>query len=215
MKKFLTIILAGLLMLGSVNVFATGTADYTVDLSKYGIIKGDPDGNIRLSDNLTRAEAVTLLVRLYGFEPETSEAAPANKFSDMEGHWACNAALIAKGLRIVDKVDGEAFNPDENISAEEFLKMVICLLGYQEVAEQKGGSPHGYIIQASRLGVTKGVSVATGNYITRENAVQILCNSLDVPLMEMTSFGVNNEYTIMNGKNGSEYRSLRTMLEVE
>ena len=213
MKKILSIILASLLMLGAVNVFATDTAE----LSKYGIIKGDPDGNMRLSDNLTRAEAVTLLTRMYGFTPETSAAAPANKFSDMEEHWACNAAMIAKGLRIVDKMDGEAFNPDENIPAEEFIEMVICLLGYQEVANQRGESPHGYIIQASQLGVTKGISVAIGNYITRENAVQILCNSLDVPVMAMTGFNPKdgNTYTIMDGKNGNEYRSLRTMLEAE
>lgn len=217
MKKFLSIILVGLLMLGSVNVFATDTADYTAELKKYGIIKGDPDGNMRLADTLTRAEAVTLLVRVCGFAPEISDAAPANKFSDMEGHWACNAAMIAKGLRIVNKMDGEAFNPDENIPAEEFIKMVICLLGYRDVAEQKNAGPHGYIIQASQLGVTRGVPMALGNYITRENAVQILYNSLDVPVMVMTSFNIKegNEYTIMNGKNGNEYRSLRTMLEVE
>ena len=204
-------------MLGSLNVFETDAAEYTSELSKYGIIKGDPDGSMRLSDNLTRAEAVTLLTRLYGFNPETSDAAPANKFSDMDGHWACNAAMIAKGLRIVDTVDGEAFNPDENIHAEEFIKMVICLLGYQDVAEQRGGSPHGYLMQASQLGVTKGVSVATGNYITREDAVQMLCNSLDIPVMAMTGFNPKegNTYTIMDGKNGNEYRSLRTMLEAE
>lgn len=204
-------------MLGTVNVFATDTADYTADLGKYGVIKGDPDGNMRLSDNLTRAETVTLLTRLYGFNPETSDAAPANKFSDMDGHWACNAAMIAKGLRIVDKRDGEAFNPDENIPAEEFIKMVIGLLGYQEVAEQRGGSSHGYLIQASQLGVTKGVSVSTGNSITRNDAVQLLNNSLDIPLMVMTSFSAtdDNKYTIMNGKNGVEYRTLRTMLEAK
>lgn len=213
MKKFLSIILAGLLILSAINVFATDTEE----LEKYNIIKGDPDGNMRLSDNLTRAEAVTLLTRMYGFTPETSDAAPANKFSDMENHWACNAAMIAKGLRIVDKMDGEAFNPDENIPAEEFIKMVICLLGYQEVAEQRGGSPHGYLIQASQIGVTKGVSVATGRYITREDAVQMLCNSLDIPVMAMTVFNPKggNEYTILDGKNGNEYRSLRTMLETK
>ncbi len=213
MKKILSIILASLLMIGSFNVFATDTAE----LEKYEIIKGDPDGNMRLEDNLTRAEAVTLLTRLYGFTPETSDAAPANNFSDMENHWACNAAMIAKGLRIVDKVDGEAFNPDENIPAEEFIKMVICLLGYQEVAEQQGGSPHGYLIKASQLGVTKGVSVSTGRFVTRSDAVQMLSNSLDIPLMVMTSFSFSeaNEYTIMDGKNGVEYRTLRTMLEAE
>ena len=200
-------------MLGAINVFATDTEE----LEKYNIIKGDPDGNMRLSDNLTRAEAVTLLTRLYGFTPETSDAAPANKFSDMENHWACNAAMIAKGLRIVDKTEGEAFNPDENIPTEEFIKMVICLLGYQDVAEKQGGNPHGYLMQASQLGVTNGVSIATGRYITREDAVHMLYNSLDIPLMAMTSFSLEtgNKYTIMNGKNGTEYRTLRTMLEAE
>jgi len=47
--------------------------------------------------------------------------------------------------------------------------------------------------------------------------VQMLSNSLDIPLMVMTSFSFSeaNEYTIMDGKNGVEYRSLRTMLEAK
>ena len=78
------------------------------------------------------------------------------------------------------------FNPNENITAEEFIKMIVCLLGYQEVAERKGGNPHGYIIQATNLGVTKGIYVDSGNYVTRENAVKIICNSLYIPVMVMT-----------------------------
>lgn len=218
MRKIICILLAVMLILSLnwVNVFAQ-EEDNVSQLSKYNIIKGDPDGKMRLADNLTRAEAVTLLVRLYGFTPETSETVPPNEFSDMETHWACNAAMIAKGLRIVDAEENGAFNPDENITAEEFIKMIVCLLGYQEVAEQKGGIPHGYIMQATNLGVTKGVSVDLGNYVTRENAVKIICNSLDIPIMVMTSFNLNdaNTYTILNGKNGVEFRSLRTMIEEE
>ncbi len=217
MKKLICVVLSMVLMLSvnCVNVFAGEEGDEVSQLREYNIIKGDPDGNIRLFDNLTRAEAVTLLVRLYGFTPETSEGVINNEFSDMEGHWACNAAMIAKGLRIVDAEENAEFNPNENITAEEFIKMVVCLLGYQEVAEQKGGSPHGYIMQASRLGVTKGVSLDLTNYITRENAVQILYNSLDVPIMAMTGFNLDggNTYVILNGKNGIEYRTLRTMIE--
>lgn len=216
MKKFICIILSVILILSlnCVNGFAR-EEDNISQLSKYNIIKGDPDGKMRLADNLTRAEAVTLLVRLYGFTPETSEAVPPNEFLDMEKHWAQNAAMIAKGLRIVDAEKNAVFNPNENITAEEFIKMIVCLLGYQEVAERKGGNPHGYIMQATNLGVTKGISVDSGSYITRENAVQIICNSLDIPIMVMTSFNLKdaNTYTILNGKNGVEFRSLRTMIE--
>ena len=214
MKKILSIILACVLMFASMTVFAEEAVDYVSELNKYSIIKGDPDGDMRLSDNLTRAEAVTLIVRLYGFAPETSAAATANEFSDMENHWACNSAMIAKGLRIIDETKDDTFNPDESIKSEDFIKMIICLLGYKEAAEPRGGYPVGYLINASQIGVTKGVSIATGQYIKRSEAAQLLYNSLDIPLMVLTSFGENSVvYGLLNGEGGKEFRSLRTTLE--
>lgn len=214
MKKILSIILACVLIASTV-VFAQEDIDCVAELEKYSVIKGDPDGNMRLSDNLSRGEAVTLLVRVYGFTPEASIATPANEFSDMENHWACNAAMIAKSLRIIKADRGDAFSPDESIQSEDFIQMIIRLLGYEELADRRGGNPIGYLTVASQLGVTKGVSVATGQPITREEATKLLCNSLDIPLMVQTSFGAEGEntYTILNGKDGVEFRSIRTTLE--
>lgn len=213
MKKILSIILICVLMIPTA-VFAQEKVNYVAELGKYGIIKGDPDGNMRLSDNLSRGEAVTLLVRAYGFTPETSIAAPVNEFSDMENHWACNAAMIAKGLKIIDEAKGEAFNPNESIKAEDFIQMIIRLLGYEELADRRGGNPIGYLAVASQIGVTKGVSMATGQFITREEAASLLCNSLDIPHMVQTSFGEDSvAYGLLNGEDGKELRTLRTMLE--
>lgn len=216
MKRVLASILVCSLafMLNCINVFSEDVPEYITELTKYEIIKGDPDGNMRLADNLTRAEAVTFMVRLYGFSPENSQAAPANEFSDMDGHWACNAAMIAKGLRIIEENE-DLFMPEEAIKSEEFIKMIISLLGYKELAERKGGDPMGNLMTASQLGVTKGVSMETGRYITRDDAVKILFNSFDIPLMVMTAYGENNEYAIMNGKNGQDYQTLRTMFETK
>ena len=212
MKKIVSMFLVCVLMAASFSVYAN---DNAAELKKYGIMKGEPDGNVRLADKLTRAEAVTLLVRMYGFIPETSVAVPANVFSDMETHWACNAAMIAKNLRITDVEDGAAFNPGKEILAEEFIKMIIELLGYGETAKNKGGGTTGYIMQASQLGITKEIPMIIDKPVTRGDAVGLLCNSLDVPIMVMTtfSFGGENEYAVLDGKNGAEYRTLRTMLE--
>lgn len=213
MKKILSIVLVCVVM-ASTTVFAQEDIDYVAELGKYSVIKGDPDGNMRLSDNLTRGEAVTLIVRLYGFVPETSIAAPANEFSDMENHWACNAAMIAKGLKIIDGEKGDVFNPDESIKSEDFIQMIIRLLGYEELADRRGGKPIGYLKVASQIGVTKGVSMATGQFITREEALNLLCNSLDIPHMAQTSFGEDSVvYGLLNGEDGKELRTLRTMLE--
>lgn len=213
MKKILSIILICVLMIPTA-VFAQEEVDCVAELGKYSVIKGDPDGNMRLSDNLSRGEAVTLLVRAYGFTPETSIAAPANEFSDMENHWACNAAMIAKGLKIIDGAKGDMFNPDESIKSEDFIQMIIRLLGYEELADRRGGKPIGYLTVASQIGVTKGVSMAMGQFITREEAVHLLCNSLDIPHMAQTSFGEDSvAYGLLNGEDGKELRTLRTMLE--
>ena len=219
MKRVTALILVCVFIFATncINVFAEDMPEYITELTKYNIIKGDPDGNMRLADNLTRAEAVTLIVRMYGFSPETSMSAPANEFSDMEGHWACNAAMIAKGLRVIEERN-EIFAPDEKINSEEFVKMIVTLLGYEEVAEQKGGNPIGYLMVASQTGITKGVSIATGRYITREDTAKMLYNSFDVPLMVQTSYGAygaENEYAIMDGKDGRAYQTLRTLFETE
>lgn len=105
MKRITALILvcALTLMTNCISAFAEDVPEHITELTKYQIIKGDPDGNMRLTDSLTRAEAVTLIVRLYGFSPENSQEAPANEFSDMEGHWACNAAMLAKGLRVIEE----------------------------------------------------------------------------------------------------------------
>lgn len=216
MKRILSMVLCAVLIF-SLNVYANDSAvtekSNAEELSGYGIMKGDPDGDFRLDDELTRAEAVTLLARLYGFTPETSDAVTANIFSDMENHWALNAAMIAVNLRMTDVKEGEAFNPDEKITAQEFLKMLVCLLGYKEVSEKKAPGYTGYIMQASQMGMTNSVPLITDKPLTRGQAAKLISNSLDIPVMVQTSFGKNNEYMIMNGKDGREFRTVRMELE--
>ncbi len=217
MKRILSMVLCAVMML-SLTAYANDSAVVTEEsnveeLKQYGIVQGDPDGDMRLSDELTRAEAVTLAVRLCGFTPETSSSVTANEFPDMENHWAMNAAIIAKNLRLTDTESGVAFNPGEKITAQEFMKMLVCILGYKEVAERNAPYPVGYIMQASQIGITNSVPLITDKPLTRGQAVKLICNSLDIPIMVQKSFGKNNEYMIMNGKNGADFMSLRTDLE--
>ena len=59
---------------------------YIAAFSKLGYIVGDPDGNFRPDDNVTRAEVVTVLNRILDIE-STPDA--AQKYTDLEPeHWA-------------------------------------------------------------------------------------------------------------------------------
>ena len=56
-------------------------------------------------------------------------------FTDMEGHWAHNAAIVMAEKGIIDydmQTDAPVFSPDESVTREEFLVMVMKVLGVED-----------------------------------------------------------------------------------
>ena len=105
------------------------------------------------------------------------------------------------------------FEPEKNVTVQEFAKMVVTLLGYKETAEQQGGLPHGYMITAHRLGLFDSLYLEGVSDISRGEAAVILSNALDVPLMKQSGFGAEIEFRIMDGKDGEPLETLRTIIE--
>lgn len=220
MKKLLSLVLVGIMLLSSISVFAANPTYDTVanELKKYNIMNGDPDGNMRLEDTITRAEATALIVRLhkaYGEEVVLENI----KFEDLEGHWAYNEIEYAKCANLIDGTSETTFEPERNVTVQEFAKMVISLIGYKEMAEQRGGFPHGYIMTASSLGLFTEITTKTDDSALRGDVAIMLAIALDIPIMQIKKEpeGFNYEdsvaYEILDGKNGMEYVTLRTLLE--
>lgn len=90
-------------------------------------------------ETMTRAEAATVLVRLAGLEQETSQTT----FADTDGHWAQNAIGVAKDNGLIQGVGSNRFEPDVQITRQDFAVMVANVLdlptangaGFQDVAE--------------------------------------------------------------------------------
>lgn len=92
----------------------------------------------------------------------------AAELSDMEGHWAHNAAvvMVAENAMDVRSVGGELFfDPDEEISREDFIVTVMKALGakVEDVDctpfaddDMISASAKGYVKRALDLGVIKG-----------------------------------------------------------
>ena len=97
-----------------------------------------------------------------------SKAASGMKLSDMEGHWAHNAALVmaSEGAMDVRAVNGSLlFDPDAPVSREDFLVTVMKALGAGDLdpaqtvfADDTSISPSasGYVARACSLGIVKG-----------------------------------------------------------
>lgn len=229
MKKLLSLVLVGIMMLSSICVFAAETNDNIIgdgtpaatetkasELISLGILKGDPDGNMRLDDVITRAEATALITRMNANNNDIlNDYLYRPTFNDIENHWAAKEITFAHENALVEGTSETSFEPDKNVSVQEFAKMLISLLGYKEMAEQQGGFPHGYMMTGSRLGLFAGLYLEGPDDVSRKTVAAMLVNSLDVPLMKQSGFGANTEYIVMDGKNGVELETFRTILEAK
>ena len=155
MKKILCAILV-LIQLLSVTAFADSVELSDIqkeDLYNLGIMTGDENGNLRLEDNITRAEAAKMICVAGNIEQSAENE--ENLFNDVEGgHWAYQYISATKDRGIINGDENGNFHPDNSITNEEIVKMIVCLLGYGEMAEMKGGYPAGYTATASRIGIT-------------------------------------------------------------
>lgn len=113
-------------------------------------------------------------------------------FADMEGHWAHNAALVmvSENAMQVRSLGGKLyFDPDDEISREDFIVTVMKALGSGEIEscdtkfadnDAISAESRGYIARAAELGIVQG-SYENGAYyfkpgdnITRAEAAVVL-----------------------------------------
>ncbi len=167
------------------------------DLYDLKIMVGDADGSLRLKDEITRAEAVKIICTAGNIEPVSEEVF---SFPDVAlDHWANPYIKAAKLNGITEGDENGYFNPEQNITNEEIVKMIVCLLGYDPMADASGGYPAGYTMVGTRFGITKGLSLDVSNPAIRNDVGIMICNALDIPLMAQNPDSDEEEYIIMDG----------------
>jgi len=146
----------------------------------HGLMNGVGGGRFGTGNVITRAEFVTVLVRMLGWA--TEEASDA--FSDISSSWArkyintaCNKGAVTRGGK---------FRPDDSITREEMCIMLVKALGYDTLAQNAGNytlpftditGNRGYISFAYDVGMTTGssnTSFSPKAFATREQAAAML-----------------------------------------
>lgn len=154
------------------------------ELYDFGIMVGDENGDLKLDAAITRAEAVKIICSAGGIEPKLPDDTTA-LFPDVpEKHWAYKYIYAAKENGIVAGDENGYFNPNKEVTNEEMVKMIVCLLGYGVVAEQRGGYPAGYTLVASQTGITSGMLLEVKTSAIRNDVGIMVCNALDIPILE-------------------------------
>ncbi len=192
MKRRLSVLLAIILML-TVPVSANGFADVQGQpcekavevLRALGIAEGRTETEFAPGESLTRAEAVTFVLRLMGIA-ETGAAVPG--FEDVaEDHFAYRNIGLAQQMGIVNGITETQFAPDAPVTYPQAVKMLVNTLGYSVQAEASGGYPAGYLAKANQLGLLSATNSSAE--ITRGTMAILMYNALDIPLLEKTNYG--------------------------
>ena len=134
-----------------------------------------------------------------GLEDVVKSSNGTTKFPDVPSdHWATGAINVAdqQGLVIGD-TEG-TFRPDDNVTFEEAVTIIVRALGYEPAAQDKGGFPTGYMYIASSNQLLRGIDAVSTQPAKRGDIAQLVFNAMTVNLMEQVGYGSSATYEVVD-----------------
>ena len=103
---------------------------YFKNLSKTGVIKGNDKGEALPFSDVTRAEAVAMLMRLLGLSGVAKDK-ELKQFSDVKKEsWYYDAVMSAVYCNITEGDSEDTFSPDRNVTREEMTVLAYRAIKY-------------------------------------------------------------------------------------
>ena len=202
MKQTLALMLS-LVMVFTLNVFAytdvTESVNAIETLSALNILTGFEDDTFRPDAKITRAQMAAIICRALGYEFGETASVGNTPFTDVPvGHWATAYIEMAESTGIINGYGNGLFGPEDEVTYDQVVKMIVCALGYQKKAEamvREGQNPFptAYNAIANQKGITDGVAKTAGG-ASRATVAELVYNALTVNLMDQTSFGTDIEF---------------------
>lgn len=104
-------------------------------LQELGLFYGTEDGP-ELERNVTRAEAVVMVVRMIPWERPMVHAGFMMPFSDVKTHWALMDIYEAKARGLVNGTGDGYFEPERSVTGREFAAMLLRGMDYTDVTTE-------------------------------------------------------------------------------
>lgn len=179
-------------------------------LSALKIMNGDENGQFRLEDTIIRSEVTKMIVHALGLDSAAESAYGTAKYDDVAAdHWANGYISVATSQGLIEGDGDGNFRPNDTITYNEAMAIVVRATGYNIAAEEKGGYPTGYMTVGTSYGFTKNVQCAPNEKISRGNVAYLTTNALETKLMEQKGFGSNISYEV------TDKTLLKDVLKVE
>ena len=195
MKKIIGLLLVMCMMVMPVSAYNDVSNDSNVFeavtvLSNLDILNGFEDGSFKPNQTITRAEMAKVICLTLQCSNVNSAATPFDDVSPK--HWANTYINTAYDLGIINGYGDGNFGPEDPVTYEQAVKMLVSALGYEKKAQSLGGYPTGYMMVANQEGITSGTT-NTGA-ANRGTVAKLTYNALTVPMMDQTSWGTNEQF---------------------
>ena len=226
MKKVISALLALAMILSIVpfNVFAEEktaysdmkTTDYyaiaATALSELDIIEGYPDGTFGAEKGITRAEVAAIACRMIDKSKDAETAKGQTKFDDVAiGYWASGYINVAAQENIINGDGDGNFRPEDDITYEEAIKIIICVLGLgKDIKVDPADWSAGYLAVAKDKGLTKDLKGKKGDVATRGDVAVMTYNGMTFDLkapvasLEAGSYTGTKSVTLKTETEGAE-----------
>ena len=198
LKKTIAVVLAFAMIfsMGMISTFAYSDVEASTTvgeavgiLSNLGILTGFEDGTFKPDETVTRAQMAAIVCRTLGYESQAKSSAGTTIFNDVPGdHWAAGYINVAQSLNIINGYGDGNFGPEDKVTYEQAVKMIVCALNYDLVAQAKGGYPTGYLSVASSEGITKYANGKVGDAAKRSTVAVLVYNSLEVRILDQNTW---------------------------
>jgi len=159
------------------------------ELGSLGIVKGYEDGTFKPNKEVTRGEMILMTRRMmnpddsvgnvslhiYNSEKNTIEEAP-------EDWWVRTPADTLKAAGVINGYKDGELRLENNITYNECVKILICMLGYGKNAMYRAEWPDGYIDYAKDLNIFEGVAQNDFDAkATRGDVAIMISNAISLP----------------------------------
>ena len=198
MKKLISLVVCSLMVMTSCIFTSVSAAvmesnnDYTKisAVFQYAGMLDNEIGEAEFSSMLTRAEFADYLAKL--MNGQQSESGVIYIDIPLENIYASSVNYLAKA-GVVSVPEDLRFNPNDTITYDEALTMVVRASGYGVMAEANGGYPMGYRSVASRLGIS--ISPIDASFLTVGEGLRILYNGATVGVYSPNKIGADGTYS--------------------
>ncbi len=185
MKKIITSLLIFIMCVCAVPCGAA-QSEITL-LSQLEIMVGDPDGNFRSEEYISRAEFMKAAIAASSYKNSVASSLSISPFKDVTAsYWAAPYIKLATQNGLCKGYMDATFRPDNPICYEEAITVCLKILGYTD--DDFGLSwPYGQVGLGDSLKITENVNSYVGAYVTRGQVATLIYNTLDTKMKNSQS----------------------------